>query len=93
MLSGVLLRHYLGPEWRLEANKGDPEVARKYKTIMSWFVDRNGAASPYSLSNMAVRGAKYDTPIGQWHGPTTTAQILKVLITQHSPQGLKGAFL
>lgn len=90
MLAGAFLRHFLGPEWRLARNKSDSVAARKYKTIMSWFADRNGSASPYSLANMAVKGVKFDTPIGQWHGPTTTAQILKLLVAQHAPGGFKG---
>lgn len=46
--------------------------------------------SPYSLANMTIKGAQFDTPIGQWHGPTTTAYVLRLLITEHAPGGMQG---
>jgi len=89
LLSSALIRHFLGPKWRVNQNESNPEVLKKYAMIISWFLDRPGGQSPYSLTNIAIKGAKYDTPIGQWHGPTTTAFILKMFVTQHSPGGLK----
>jgi len=89
VLAAALTRHFLGPKWRLGQIGENPESAKKYNMILSWFLDQQGPISPYSLPNLSIKGMKFDTPIGQWHGPTTTAFILRKLINQHSPGGLK----
>ncbi|KAJ3052933.1 Cysteine protease atg4, partial [Rhizoclosmatium hyalinum] len=35
--------------------------------------------SPYSIHRIALIGQQYDKNIGEWFGPTTIAQVLRVL--------------
>ena len=99
ILGSALQRHFLGAQWRindiLNQNLNNPESFLKYRMILSWFLDKHpsynvSGSAPYSLSAMTIKGIQFDTPIGQWHGPTTTANILKILISQHSPGGMQG---
>ncbi|KAI9365467.1 hypothetical protein DFJ73DRAFT_654423 [Zopfochytrium polystomum] len=78
MMANALVMHYLGRDWRLpkssSANRKDWE---SYVKIVSWFFDSN--SSPYSIHRIALLGKQFDKDIGQWFGPTTISQVLKIL--------------
>ena len=60
----------------------------KCQRVLAWFHDTPGPQAPYSIHALAVRGANMGVPVGQWHGPQTTAQVFASLLQQHRPDGL-----
>ncbi|KAI8839026.1 hypothetical protein BJ741DRAFT_599736 [Chytriomyces cf. hyalinus JEL632] len=79
LLSNAFLLHFLGRDWTLEENKG--EKWDEYVKIISWFLDSN--SSPYSIHRIALIGVQFDKNIGEWFGPTTISQVLRILHESH----------
>ncbi|KAJ3128034.1 Cysteine protease atg4 [Physocladia obscura] len=75
LLANCLIFHLLGRDWTLADNSG--ENWDNYVKIISYFLDSN--SSPYSIHRIALIGTQYDKNIGEWFGPTTISQVLKVL--------------
>ncbi|KAJ3019090.1 UNVERIFIED_CONTAM: Cysteine protease atg4b [Siphonaria sp. JEL0065] len=75
LLANALVYHLLGRDWRLSKNSG--KVWDDYVKIITWFLDSN--SSPYSIHRIALIGTQYDKAIGEWFGPTTIAQVLRIL--------------
>ncbi|KAI9342602.1 hypothetical protein BDR26DRAFT_859237 [Obelidium mucronatum] len=75
LLANAFVYHLLGRDWRLSSNTG--KAWDDYVKIITWFLDSN--SSPYSIHRIALIGMQYDKAIGEWFGPTTIAQVLRVL--------------
>ncbi|ORY49948.1 hypothetical protein BCR33DRAFT_676867 [Rhizoclosmatium globosum] len=75
LLANAFIYHLLGRDWRLASNTG--KAWDEYVKIITWFLDSN--SSPYSIHRIALIGQQYDKNIGEWFGPTTIAQVLRVL--------------
>ncbi|KAI8620537.1 hypothetical protein BC830DRAFT_1059165 [Chytriomyces sp. MP71] len=77
LLANALVLHLLGRDWRLSENAAAGKQWDDYVKIITWFMDSN--SSPYSIHRIALIGVKFDKNIGEWFGPTTISQVLKVL--------------
>ncbi|KAI8817017.1 uncharacterized protein EV422DRAFT_571102 [Fimicolochytrium jonesii] len=81
LLSGVLLRHLLGKDWRLSQTTTDSTTSHTHARIISMFADT--PLAPFSLHNIALLGArKFGKSVGEWFGPSTISQCLKELVEQ-----------
>lgn len=61
-----------------------------YREILRWFADDSSPYSHYSIHNLARIGAlKFAKQIGDWFEPTTVSEALRLLVQQHSPDGVK----
>eukprot|EP01090_Pellita_catalonica_P022015 TRINITY_DN8404_c0_g1_i1.p1 TRINITY_DN8404_c0_g1~~TRINITY_DN8404_c0_g1_i1.p1 ORF type:complete len:450 (+),score=49.18 TRINITY_DN8404_c0_g1_i1:71-1420(+) len=61
---------------------------RVYREILSWFLD--DPATPYGIHAIATTAKTYfEKGIGEWFEPTTIARTIAVLVTNHSPGGLR----
>ncbi|KAI8841306.1 hypothetical protein BC829DRAFT_14316 [Chytridium lagenaria] len=85
MLSNAFMMHLLGREWRLKQNLPAREMKLYVETI-SWFLDSN--TSPYSIHRIALIGKQFGKEIGEWFGPSTISQVLKVLLQNHKESPL-----
>jgi cysteine protease ATG4 len=73
-------------DWRIQAG----ENMMTYRELLRWFADEATPRSPYSIHAIARIGlTKFDKQIGDWFEPTTISEALRLLVTQHSPDGLK----
>lgn len=79
----VLLRHSLGPEWRLN-DTDQLSPFSSYRQILRWFSDTPSQSSPYSIHNLVWRSKVIDmqagnniTKVGEWFTPARVCQILK----------------
>ncbi|TPX53176.1 hypothetical protein SeMB42_g00952 [Synchytrium endobioticum] len=94
MLANALVCHYLGRGWRRSQAIRDKNAISSntnsswatYVRILSWFADSN--TSPYSIHRIALMGRQFDKEIGQWFGPSTISQVLKVLVQHHKETNL-----
>lgn len=80
ILANALSLHSLGRDWRLpHSSRGATSKSEleRYVQIISWFLDSN--TSPYSIHRIALLGRQFDKDIGEWFGPSTIAQVLKIL--------------
>jgi cysteine protease ATG4 len=59
-----------------------------YRQVLSWLHDTPASSAPYGIHALAIRGANLGLPVGQWHGPHTTAHVLASLVQAHRPAGL-----
>ncbi|KAJ3068647.1 Cysteine protease atg4b [Podochytrium sp. JEL0797] len=86
LLANAFVFHLLGRDWRR-----DDDTAGKqwddYVKIISCFLDSN--SSPYSIHRIALIGQQYDKNIGEWFGPTTISQVLRVLHESHHSSDMK----
>ncbi|KAK3842537.1 MAG: hypothetical protein J3R72DRAFT_367908 [Linnemannia gamsii] len=69
LLAQAFVQVLMGREWRRKQG-------RRYKEIVSWFVDEPERA--YSIHRIAKQGLALDKRIGEWFGPSTVAHALKV---------------
>ncbi|KAJ3327410.1 Cysteine protease atg4b [Blyttiomyces sp. JEL0837] len=76
LLANTLLIHSLGRDWRLKKTESR-QSWDQYVKVISWFFDSN--TSPYSIHRIALLGKQFDKEIGEWFGPSTISQVLKVL--------------
>lgn len=86
LLAQALVTHYLGRDWRIQTG----ENMMTYRELLRWFADEPSPRSPYSIHNLARTGfSKFGKQIGDWFEPTTISEALRLLVHQHSPDGLK----
>ncbi|KAI8800786.1 hypothetical protein BJ742DRAFT_839923 [Cladochytrium replicatum] len=85
LLASAFLVDRLGRDWRISKNSS-PQIRSAYIEIVSWFLDSN--ASPYSIHRIALLGKQFEKDIGQWFGPTTISQVLKVLVNNEASSSL-----
>ncbi|KAL2911351.1 Cysteine protease atg4 [Polyrhizophydium stewartii] len=76
LLANALLFHLLGRDWRIADKSEGSWLA--YTQIVSRFLDVN--ASPFSIHRIAILGKQFDKEIGEWFGPSTISQVLRVLV-------------
>ncbi|KAJ3081894.1 Cysteine protease atg4 [Quaeritorhiza haematococci] len=86
MLASGFIFHYLNRGWRLSHNGREQATWDVYIKIVTWFLDSN--TSPYSIHRIALLGKQFEKDIGQWFGPSTISQVLKVLIQHHKETDL-----
>ncbi|TPX31071.1 hypothetical protein SmJEL517_g05490 [Synchytrium microbalum] len=86
MLANAFIYHYLGRSWRRSQLRLDRNSWNSYVKILSWFADSN--TSPYSIHRVALMGRQFDKEIGEWFGPSTISQVLKVLVQHHKETDL-----
>lgn len=61
-----------------------------YREILRWFADEFSPYAHYSIHNFARLGAvKFGKQIGDWFEPTTVSEAIRLLVQQHSPEGMK----
>mmetsp|Transcript_3340 Transcript_3340/g.11735 ORF Transcript_3340/g.11735 Transcript_3340/m.11735 type:complete len:633 (+) Transcript_3340:88-1986(+) len=83
MLARTLVSLVLGRDWRL--SKRTDSV---HTTLLGWFLDRPGAAHPYSIHNIMQVAACLNLMPGEWFGPSTISRVLKALVRTHSPNSI-----
>ena len=66
---------------------GDKQILLKYTSIVSRFLDAN--TSTYSIHRIAVVGTQFDKQIGEWFGPSTVSQVLRVLVNNDRRTNLR----
>jgi len=81
LIAQALSTYYLGREWRLGQQNG----ITMYHRILRWFFDLDSPDNPYSIHHIAKLGRSFDKDIGEWFEPTIIANILKILLSRHSP--------
>jgi cysteine protease ATG4 len=80
VLSGSLIRIYVGRRWRFSNLKPPP---RNYIEVIKMFADDPSA--PFSIHNIARTGQeRFNLPIGQWFSPTAVSDVMAYL-AQVSP--------
>ncbi|KAI8805731.1 hypothetical protein BJ742DRAFT_680726 [Cladochytrium replicatum] len=85
LLANSFIVDRLGRDWRISKNTS-PQMWSAYIEIVSWFLDSN--SSPYSIHRIALLGKQFEKEIGQWFGPTTISQVLKVLVNNEASSSL-----
>jgi Peptidase family C54 len=83
MLAHAFVCYFLGRDWRL--NGADDAATSLHSQIIRWFADTPSPLAPYSLHNVAMLGARFNTKVGECFEPTQIARCLKVLVRRHSP--------
>ncbi|RKO89062.1 hypothetical protein BDK51DRAFT_24259 [Blyttiomyces helicus] len=83
LLANAFLLDALGKDWRLVPDKYTFPI---YRRILLWFLDCN--AAPYSIHRIALLGNHFDKKVGEWFGPSTISQVLKVLVQNHKEANL-----
>ncbi|KAJ8323177.1 Cysteine protease atg4 [Batrachochytrium dendrobatidis] len=86
LVANALLFHELGRDWRL-GDSNDRDTWLTYCSILTKFLDVN--TSPYSIQRIATLGIRFDKQIGEWFGPSTISQVLKVLVNDDQRISLK----
>ncbi|KAK0091529.1 hypothetical protein PV326_003078 [Microctonus aethiopoides] len=74
VLAQALVSLHLGRDWQWTLDTKEPT----YLKILSRFEDRRTA--PFSIHQIALKGATEGKEVGQWFGPNTIAQVLKKLV-------------
>lgn len=94
MLGALLLRHLLGPAWRVTQEEQLSPYSM-YRKILRWFADLPSPKCPYSIHNFVACSKTMDSrlgetldKVGEWFSPTRVSVILKQLVRDHSPEGL-----
>lgn len=72
MLARTLVSLVLGRDWRLSRRTDSVHT-----TLLGWFLDRPGAAHPYSIHNIMQVAACLNLMPGEWFGPSTISRVLK----------------
>lgn len=67
----------LGREWKWTQQCRD----KAYLRILRMFEDRRTA--PYSIHQIALMGASEGKQVGEWFGPNTVAQVLRLVFIQN----------
>ncbi|KAI8901748.1 hypothetical protein BC833DRAFT_576517 [Globomyces pollinis-pini] len=75
LLANGYMLHELGRDWRIrQIEEGD---WINYAEIITRFND--SPISPFSIHRIALHGQQLDKQVGEWFGPSTISQVLKVL--------------
>lgn len=78
VLGYCMRRHYLGRDWKCNANNCDKMRQSKiYCDIINWFTDYPGPSHYYSIHHLVQCGLMYDILPGEWFGPSTAALVLR----------------
>ncbi|KAJ5079662.1 cysteine protease atg4 [Anaeramoeba ignava] len=70
---------YLGRDWRL--THPDTNLKKFYVSILKQFADEKG--KPYSIHNMMKKLTQLGKSFGDWIGPNTASQCIKLLVEDH----------
>lgn len=82
LLGHTLICNHLGRDWRWHPQ----EKEEKYWKILRKFLDTRD--SDYSIQMIALQGADFGRPVGQWFGPNNISQAIKKLAVHDSWSGL-----
>ncbi|KAH6571056.1 hypothetical protein BASA50_004397 [Batrachochytrium salamandrivorans] len=77
LIANAFVFHELGRDWRL-GDTSDKEAWLSYCNIISKFMDVN--TSPFSIQRISTLGVQFDKQVGEWFGPSTISQVLRVLV-------------
>ena len=72
-MAETLIRLHMSSDWIWTPETRDPT----YLKIIQKFEDKRNA--PYSIHQIAQMGSSEGKPIGEWFGPNTVAQVLKLV--------------
>ncbi|KAI8924968.1 hypothetical protein BC831DRAFT_463067 [Entophlyctis helioformis] len=87
MLASAFMVHELGRDWRMATAASDTASWLKYTQIVARFLDVH--ASPYSIHKIALLGRQFDKQVGEWFGPSTISQVLRVLVNSDEQTNLR----
>lgn len=73
VMAETLIRLHMDSDWIWTLETRDPT----YLKIIQKFEDKRNA--PYSIHQIAQMGSSEGKPIGEWFGPNTVAQVLKLV--------------
>lgn len=89
LMAQGLLRHHLGPGWRVPRDYDRLRASKPFCDLLMWFADTPGQHCIYSIHNMVQLGMNYDKLPGEWYGPSTAAYVLRDLsaVSGRGPKG------
>lgn len=79
LMAQGLVRHLLGPHWRVPRDLDRLRSCKTFCDILMWFADVPGQQCIYSIHNMVQLGMNYDKLPGDWYGPSTAAYVMRDL--------------
>jgi cysteine protease ATG4 len=86
LLANCMMYHELGRssldslDWRIASIEQGDWIP--YASVVLRFLD--SPTAPYSIHNIALQGQQFGKEVGQWFGPVTISQVIKVLVHNDS---------
>ncbi|OZJ03043.1 hypothetical protein BZG36_03712 [Bifiguratus adelaidae] len=87
LLCQTILVNLFGSDWRRPLDRSDPDWI-DYVKVFSLFFDEFSSRSPFAIHRIALLGKQYGKGIGEWFGPSTISQVIKVLVSKVPEAGL-----